>query len=112
MGRPRHAGAAASIGAAVRTHLYDRFDADPLRHPYRACGADRQPADGHITLLDVRVEKRVEMKNRRVAGFVDVFNGLNANPEQNTIWSSGESFLRPVSIVSPRIARVGLTFDW
>jgi outer membrane receptor protein involved in Fe transport len=66
----------------------------------------------NITLLDVRVEKRVRLKSRRVAGFVDVFNCLNANPEQNTIWSSGPSFLRPLSIVSPRIARVGLTFDW
>jgi hypothetical protein len=44
--------------------------------------------------------------------FLDVFNVLNANPEQNAIWSSGTSFLRPVTIVPPRIARAGLSFDW
>jgi outer membrane receptor protein involved in Fe transport len=67
----------------------------------------------HITIFDVRVEKGVRLnENRRLAGFIDVFNCLNANPEQNTIWSSGPSFLRPVSIVSPRIARVGVKFDW
>ena len=38
-------------------------------------------------------------------GVVDVFNCLNANPEQNAVWLSGEAFLRPLTIVSRRIAR-------
>jgi hypothetical protein len=67
----------------------------------------------NITLLDVRVEKRVGLRGgRRLSAFVDVFNSLNANPEQNAIWSSGSSYLRPLSIVSPRVAKVGLSFDW
>ena len=42
----------------------------------------------NITLLDVRVEKGFRLAwHCRVAGFVDVFNVLNANPEQNTRWS-------------------------
>jgi hypothetical protein len=50
------------------------------------------------------VEKRFRLGgHRRLAGFVDVFNVLNDNPEQNTSWSSG-SFLRPLS-VPPRLAR-------
>ena len=62
----------------------------------------------NITILDVRVEKGFRLGgHRRVAGFVDVFNLLNANPEQNTSWSSGSSFLRPLSIVPPRLARIG-----
>jgi hypothetical protein len=67
----------------------------------------------NISIVDVRVEKAVRLNgNSRLAGFIDVFNCFNANPEQNTIWSSGPSFLRPLSIVSPRIARVGAKFDW
>lgn len=66
----------------------------------------------HITLVDVRIEKAIPLKAGRIAMFLDVFNSLNANPEQNTIWGSGPSFLRPVTIVPPRIARVGFTFDW
>ena len=42
VGRPRHARAAPSIGAAIRTYFYDRFEAAPLRDGHRACGAGRQ----------------------------------------------------------------------
>lgn len=66
----------------------------------------------HITLLDLRVEKVIQMKGGHVAVFLDVFNCLNANPELNAIWSSGASFLRPLTIVAPRVARIGLTLDW
>lgn len=67
----------------------------------------------NITILDVRVEKGFNLSgHRRLAGFVDVFNALNANPEQNTSWSSGSSFLRPLSIVPPRMARIGTKIDW
>ena len=67
----------------------------------------------NITILDVRVEKGFPLGgHRRLAGFVDVFNLLNANPEQNTSWSSGSSFLRPLSIVAPRVARVGAKLEW
>jgi hypothetical protein len=66
----------------------------------------------HLTVFDVRVEKGFRLGGaRRIAGFVDVFNVLNANPEQNMNWGS-VSFLRPISIVAPRIARVGVKFDW
>jgi hypothetical protein len=67
----------------------------------------------NVTILDVRVEKKWRLgNNRSLAALVDVFNCLNANPEQNAIWSSGRSFLRPVTIVPPRIARAGVRFDW
>jgi hypothetical protein len=67
----------------------------------------------NITLLDVRLEKGFGLAgHRRVAGFIDVFNVLDANPEQNTNWSSGPSFLRPLSIVPPRLARIGVKLEW
>jgi hypothetical protein len=66
----------------------------------------------HVTLVDVRIERSMRVKRRRVSAFLDVFNCLNVNPEQNAIWSSGASFLRPLTIVSPRIARIGLNINW
>jgi hypothetical protein len=67
----------------------------------------------NVTLADVRVEKGFRFgRGRRVAGFIDVFNLFNANTEQNTNWSSGPTFLRPLSIVPPRLARVGAKLEW
>jgi hypothetical protein len=66
----------------------------------------------HLTLVDVRIERAWHLKHRRAAIFLDVFNCLNSNAEQNAVWSSGPAFLRPVTIVPPRIARLGATFDW
>jgi hypothetical protein len=73
-------------------------------------GARRQQ---HVTLLDLRVEKDLlRPAAYRLSAFVDVFNALNASPAPNVIWSSGDSFLRPLSIVPPRIARIGVRLDW
>jgi hypothetical protein len=66
----------------------------------------------HVTLMDLRIERLMQMKRSRVSAFFDVFNCLNVNPEQNAIWASGAAFLRPLSIVPPRIARVGLNLNW
>ena len=66
----------------------------------------------HVTLVDVRVEKIVQLPGgRRLTGFVDVFNAFNANPEQNLSWETA-TFLQPLVIVPPRIARVGFRLDW
>jgi hypothetical protein len=67
----------------------------------------------NITIADVRLEKSFRTaRSRRFAAFFDVFNVFNANPEQNIVWSSGASYLRPISIVSPRIARIGAKVHW
>jgi hypothetical protein len=66
----------------------------------------------NVTIADMRVAKGIRLSgSRRIAGFVDVFNLLNANPEQTTSLSSG-TFLRPLSIVPPRNARLGMKLDW
>lgn len=65
-----------------------------------------------VTLIDLRIEKSLRLGGRRVSTFIDVFNALNVNPEQNAIWASGASFLRPLTIVPPRIARLGLSVNW
>ena len=67
----------------------------------------------NITLLDVRIEKAFRFaEGHRLAGFVDAFNLLNANPAETAIWTSGTSFLRPLSIVAPRIVRIGTKLEW
>jgi hypothetical protein len=66
----------------------------------------------HVTLADLRIEKGFRMGAAgRVAGFLDLFNIFNANPEQATSWAS-RTFLQPLSIVPPRIARIGLKLSW
>jgi hypothetical protein len=66
----------------------------------------------HLTLVDVRIEKGFHLPGaRRVAAFVDVFNLLNANPEQGIIFST-DAFLQPLNIVAPRIARLGAKLQW
>jgi hypothetical protein len=66
----------------------------------------------HVTIGDLRLEKGFRLSaSRRVAGFVDLFNVFNTNAEQNASWSSG-SFLRPLTIVPPRIARIGAKLEW
>jgi hypothetical protein len=66
----------------------------------------------NVTLLDVRVEKVFRLPaGGRFAAFVDVFNLLNANPEQSISWSSG-AFLQPLNIVAARIARIGAKVEW
>jgi hypothetical protein len=67
----------------------------------------------NVTITDLRVEKSWRAPaHRRLAVFVDVFNLLNANPAQNAVWSSGPLFLRPLTILPPRVARLGAKIDW
>jgi hypothetical protein len=66
----------------------------------------------HVTILDLRVEKGFEVNSLgRAAVFFDAYNLLNANPEQNISWVTGQDF-RPLTIVPPRIARIGVRLDW
>ena len=47
-----------------------------------------------------------------ILSWLFAFNVLNSNAEQNISWATGESFLRPLTIVPPRILRIGLQLDW
>ena len=49
---------------------------------------------------------------RRISVFGDIYNITNSNAAQNIGWNSGVSYLRPVSIIGPRIVRFGMKFDW
>ena len=93
-----------------RTFVTAALNYDTVRVLAEPVGTRRMD---NITIVDVRVEKRIRLHNSvRLAPFVDAFNLFNANPEQNTIWLSGPSFLRPLTIVPPRIARIGAKLEW
>jgi hypothetical protein len=80
-----------------------RFLAEPL-------GTRHQD---HIIITDVRVEKEVLLGGGRdLSAFFDIYNLFNSNPAQNLQWSSGTAFNRPLSIVPPRLARIGVKFNF
>jgi hypothetical protein len=79
-----------------------RFLAEPL-------GTRRQDA---IFITDVRVEKTHRFGPRDISVFFDLYNMFNENPAQNLQWSSGTAFNRPLSIVPPRLARLGVKLNF
>jgi hypothetical protein len=67
----------------------------------------------NVVLLDTRVEKVIKVGgSRAISLFADGYNLTNANPASNINWGSGSTFLLPITIVSPRLARFGAKFDW
>ena len=79
-----------------------RFIAEPL-------GTRRQDA---IFIADLRVEKTHHFGGRDISVFFDLYNMFNENPAQNLQSSSGTAFLRPLSIVPPRLARIGAKLNF
>jgi len=89
--------------AATLAYGSVRFLAEPF-------GTRRQD---DIIITDLRIEKSVTFTGRRdVSLFFDLYNMFNQNPEQNLQWSSGTAFNRPLSIVPPRLARIGLKLNF
>jgi hypothetical protein len=77
-----------------------------LAEPFNA---ERTP---NINIFDIRSEKVFRFGTTRVTAFFDVYNIFNTNAEQDLTKSSGSSFLRPVAITPPRVARIGGKFQW
>jgi hypothetical protein len=75
-----------------------------------------EPLDAHrqrdIAVTDMRIEKQIMLGGVKVGPFLDTYNLFNTNAEQNVIWASGASFLRPTAIVPPRVARIGAKVSW
>jgi hypothetical protein len=65
-----------------------------------------------VVLVDVREEKACRLSGVRIAGFVDLYNLLNTNGEQNVTTISGVSWLKPTTISGQRILRVGARLEW
>jgi hypothetical protein len=66
-----------------------------------------------IMITDLRVEKSTKFgSGRDFSVFFDLYNLTNENPAQNLQWSSGTAYNRPLSIVPPRLARIGLKLNF
>ena len=72
-------------------------------------GTQRQD---EIFIADLRVEKAHNFGSRNISVFFDLYNMFNENPAQNLQWSSGTAYNRPLSIVPPRLARIGAKLNF
>ena len=91
------------FGRTISARLPNAGDIRVLAEPVGSRRMD------NVTLLDVRIERVIwRLRARQASLFADVFNLLNANPEQNVNWASGPAFLQPITVVAPRIARIGV----
>jgi len=72
-------------------------------------GAERMPVS---SLFDVRTEKTFKRDRRSMGFFFDVYNIFNNNATQELTRSSGPLFLRPGVITAPRVARIGVKFNF
>ena len=86
-----------------------RFNYGTVAVKAEARDAHRSP---NVSVFDLRSEKTFRLMASRLIGFFDVYNMFNTNAEQVITTSSGASWLRPIAITPPRIARLGLRVEW
>ena len=80
-------------GQAFGRTLIARLNYGTIRVLSEPIGARRQD---HITLLDLRVDKDIRIaRANHITAFVEVFNTLNANPEQNVNWANRPALPEP-----------------
>lgn len=66
----------------------------------------------NVTMVDLRVSKSFRFGSRSITPEINVFNLGNADTATNIIQTVGATYLRPSEILSPRIIRVGLVFNF
>jgi hypothetical protein len=72
-------------------------------------GDERLP---NVTLADLRFSKTFRVGTRRVVPTLDIFNIGNVSTVVSLNNSVGGTYLEPREIISPRIIRVGFSFDF
>jgi len=65
-----------------------------------------------LSVLDLRLEQGIDTASGRFGLIVDVFNLFNASPTVHEGAITGVNYGQPLSIVSPRVARIGLRYTW
>jgi hypothetical protein len=66
----------------------------------------------NVNLIDLRFDRPFTLGSGRLSPFLDLYNLGNANAEQDFTVSSGSTYLRPINIIPPRVARIGVKYDW
>jgi hypothetical protein len=88
---------------ATMNYGTQRVLAEPL-------GTQRQDV---VAIADARVERIFQISGRsKISAQLDIYNLFNSNPEDFITWGSGSSYLRPSSVIPPRIVRFGVKVDW
>jgi len=72
-------------------------------------GDERLP---DVKMVDLRVSRTFRIGTRRITPLLEVFNLGNADTFVGYNNNVGQAYLRPTDILSPRIARVGVTVDF
>ena len=72
-------------------------------------GDERLPS---VTLIDLRLSRSFTFGNRRIQPQLDIYNLTNQYSAQSTTVGVGTTYLRPTSILSPRIMRVGVALNF
>ena len=64
-------------------------------------------------VFDARVERQVRLPRQTSLGlFFDLFNIANQNTAFTIVTTTGSSFMRPQSIMAPRVVRIGAKFTF
>lgn len=72
-------------------------------------GSERQR---EVAITDVRLEKTFGLGGPlQASGMLDFFNLFNNNAEERISWQSG-SYLRPLQVIPPRVARVSVRLSF
>jgi hypothetical protein len=77
--------------------------------PVEPIGARHYP---NAYLLDLRVEKALQLGSHKLSARADLFNALNTNPVISQTVQSGASFENPTAIMPARIAVLGVTYTF
>ncbi len=72
-------------------------------------GSTRLP---FTTTLDLSFEKRFDIQGGRLGVSLDIFNLFNSNTVLDAQTLSGPAFLVPKTILAPRVARIGVKYDF
>lgn len=65
-----------------------------------------------VNMLDLRFSRPIRFGSRSIAPQIDIFNILNSATQTTNTLAVGASYLAPVEILAPRIARIGFVLNF
>jgi hypothetical protein len=65
-----------------------------------------------VSLIDLRLSRAFRFGTRRISPQFDIYNVTNQYTPQGVTVGVGSTYLRPTSILAPRIMRVGVAFNF
>jgi hypothetical protein len=72
-------------------------------------GTDRLP---NINQVDLRIEKSFSVNAGKLGLRLNVYNATNSNPVLGRVLQSGATYMRPTSVLDPRVAELSAVLTW